>query len=415
MRPALVALDRLVGGGHGGDREAGDLDRLAVVDARPARGPTRSAASARCASGATSVDAGQRAQRVGVEVVGVRVRGGHDVDEAEPGRVDDELGHAHVRLVGVRVLARQRVGEVRVEQQVPPLPGHEEAALAQPPEVEAAAGGPHVGEERLAGAQRADHGAHDPVPLTAMADGIVFTGERLDRAAERRADARLARRAGARARSRAPCWPATPASTSRPATSRASRCSRSRASTAAEPLLLGLDASGPVFAVDAEPSANGAAPSRSPPNGEGAADPATGTRALGLRAAAASLPQADAGLAAHAAALVNWHRRHRHCSVCGARDRRGRGRDRAPLPELRHRPPPAHRPGGDHARHRRRPRAARPPADLAGGPLLGARGLRRAGREPRGGGRPRGARGGGRRGRPAGVLRAPSRGRSRAR
>ena len=29
-------------------------------------------------------------------------------------------------------------------------------------------------------------------------------------------------------------------------------------------------------------------------------------------------PTPTRGLAAHAAALVNWHRRHRHCSVCGA-------------------------------------------------------------------------------------------------
>jgi NAD+ diphosphatase len=63
-----------------------------------------------------------------------------------------------------------------------------------------------------------------------------------------------------------------------------------------EPLLLGLDGDGPVFAVEAAP----------------------GTDMLGLRAAAAVLPAEDAGLAAHAAALLNWHRRHRHCSVCGA-------------------------------------------------------------------------------------------------
>jgi NAD+ diphosphatase len=68
---------------------------------------------------------------------------------------------------------------------------------------------------------------------------------------------------------------------------------------AAEPLLLGLDDAGPVFAV----------------HGDGL-EPA-GTRPLGLRDAAASLPQADGGLAAHAAALVHWHRRHPHCSVCG--------------------------------------------------------------------------------------------------
>jgi NAD+ diphosphatase len=72
-----------------------------------------------------------------------------------------------------------------------------------------------------------------------------------------------------------------------------------------EPLLLGLDAAGPVFAIDAD----------------GDADLGTGTRPLGLRAAAAALPPADAGLAAHAAALLNWHRRHGHCAVCGARTR----------------------------------------------------------------------------------------------
>ena len=98
-------------------------------------------------------------------------------------------------------------------------------------------------------------------------------------------------------------------------------------STASEPLLLGLDATGPVFAVDANGdsgapvsaadqrwTARGAIAAQ----GEGPPDPVTGTRPLGLRAAAAVLPHADAGLAAHAAALVNWHRRHRHCSVCGA-------------------------------------------------------------------------------------------------
>ena len=64
-----------------------------------------------------------------------------------------------------------------------------------------------------------------------------------------------------------------------------------------EPLLLGVDARGPVFA--AEPvEANGVL--------------------LGLRDAAATLPQADGGLAAYAAALLGWHRRHRFCANCGA-------------------------------------------------------------------------------------------------
>ena len=63
----------------------------------------------------------------------------------------------------------------------------------------------------------------------------------------------------------------------------------------ADPMLLGLDADGPVFAVEAP----------------------AGTEVTGVREAAAVLPAEDAGLAAYAAALLNWHRRHRHCSVCG--------------------------------------------------------------------------------------------------
>jgi NAD+ diphosphatase len=64
-----------------------------------------------------------------------------------------------------------------------------------------------------------------------------------------------------------------------------------------EPVLLGLDDRGPVFAVNAL---------------DGSAE------RLGLREAGALLPHAEAGLAAYAAALLNWHRRHPRCSVCGA-------------------------------------------------------------------------------------------------
>jgi NAD+ diphosphatase len=63
-----------------------------------------------------------------------------------------------------------------------------------------------------------------------------------------------------------------------------------------EPILLGLDDEGPVFAVEAD------------------GRPQT---LLGLREAGAALPHADAGLAAYAAALLNWHRTHRFCANCG--------------------------------------------------------------------------------------------------
>ena len=60
-------------------------------------------------------------------------------------------------------------------------------------------------------------------------------------------------------------------------------------------LLLGIDAHGPVFA----------------------AGPRDGEALTGLREAAATLPQADGGLAAYAAAMLGWHRRHRFCANCG--------------------------------------------------------------------------------------------------
>ena len=108
-----------------------------------------------------------------------------------------------------------------------------------------------------------------------------------------------------------------------------------------EPMLLGLDADGPVFAVEAPP----------------------GTDMTGVREAAATLPAEDAGLAAYAAALLNWHRRHRFCSVCGTPTTVGEGGILRSCPNC----------GAQH--HPRtdpvvimlvvdgRPRAARPPAD----------------------------------------------------
>jgi NAD+ diphosphatase len=66
------------------------------------------------------------------------------------------------------------------------------------------------------------------------------------------------------------------------------------------PILLGLDDEGDaLFAVDAP----GGAPA--------------GTGEIGLREAAAVLAHEEAGLVAQATALVNWHRRHPRCSVCG--------------------------------------------------------------------------------------------------
>ena len=143
---------------------------------------------------------------------------------------------------------------------------------------------------------------------------IVFTGERLDRAAERRTDPEWVAAQAASPNARAVL--AGDAGIHVTATSRGSRCCRWPRSTPTEPLLLGLDATGPVFAVDANGTRSGCRARRRSPlptaldrqgaiaaQGEGSPDPATGTRALGLRAAAATLPHADGGLAAYAAAL----------------------------------------------------------------------------------------------------------------
>ncbi len=94
----------------------------------------------------------------------------------------------------------------------------------------------------------------------------------------------------------------------------------------APPVLLGIDATGPVFAVDGGPPPE---PGRRPAflgaggrRGEPAPD-APGF--LGLRDAAQSLGQADGGLAAYAAAILNWHRSHGFCSNCAAETVVGEG------------------------------------------------------------------------------------------
>jgi NAD+ diphosphatase len=63
-------------------------------------------------------------------------------------------------------------------------------------------------------------------------------------------------------------------------------------------IFLGLDGERPLFATGAEP--------------------ADGGHPAGLREAASELPADQAALAAYAASLLSWHRRHRFCANCGA-------------------------------------------------------------------------------------------------
>ena len=187
----VVALDLVVRGRDGREREPGDLDGLAVVDPqRPSVHARRSITSSRCASGATIATSArhQRPQRVGVQVVGVRVRGRHHIDEPQL-RLHDELGHPLVRLVGVRVLAGERVRQVRVEQQMPALPGDQEAALAQPPQVQRA--GIRLRTSSSSASPDCSGRITDPQVYRSPGmgdDAITFTGEVLDRVAEHRGD-----------------------------------------------------------------------------------------------------------------------------------------------------------------------------------------------------------------------------------
>ena len=81
--------------------------------------------------------------------------------------------------------------------------------------------------------------------------------------------------------------------------------------------LLGIDERGPLFAVDEDPLREGRVPMVGSGGVRGEPPASSGEDRVPLRQAAARLPQAEGGLAAYTAALLNWHRRHRFCSACG--------------------------------------------------------------------------------------------------
>ncbi|HTW11853.1 MAG TPA: NAD(+) diphosphatase [Solirubrobacteraceae bacterium] len=74
-----------------------------------------------------------------------------------------------------------------------------------------------------------------------------------------------------------------------------------------QPILLGIEDGRPLFAADMSDSE---AEARIEATGVG--------RLVSLREAGLLLPQAEGGLAAYLVALLNWHRTHRFCAVCGA-------------------------------------------------------------------------------------------------
>jgi NAD+ diphosphatase len=85
----------------------------------------------------------------------------------------------------------------------------------------------------------------------------------------------------------------------------------------AEPLLLGLDDQGPVYAYDEDPPREGRVPMVGSGGVRGEPPEGSGGERLSLRQAAGVLSQEEGGLAAYTAALLNWHRRHRFCPACG--------------------------------------------------------------------------------------------------
>jgi NAD+ diphosphatase len=85
------------------------------------------------------------------------------------------------------------------------------------------------------------------------------------------------------------------------------------------PMLLGIDRAGPLFAVDEGPPVpDGTRPPLIGWAGRLGDVSATADGRVALREAVAALPQDEGGIVAYAAGLLNWHRRHRFCSVCGA-------------------------------------------------------------------------------------------------
>ena len=138
----FILLRPLVGRRHGVDFERSDRCELAGIEAPRQLGdsfqPVNDELAVRLCNDQfhLRIHAEQGNQRLGIEMVGVIMARGDNVNEVQPIRRDHRLGHPHMRLVRVRILLRQRIGQVRVEHQMSALPVQQKSALAEPPEME---------------------------------------------------------------------------------------------------------------------------------------------------------------------------------------------------------------------------------------------------------------------------------------
>jgi NAD+ diphosphatase len=151
--------------------------------------------------------------------------------------------------------------------------------------------------------------------VSILPTGVTFSGMTLDRASALRRDpqwlARLLRERGTRAVAASSDGVLLDEG---PATALPRFIMPGLEPDQADPILLGLEEGHALFALDLD-----------------ALEPAIrspllpGRRVAPLREAGAVLSQSEGGLAAYLVALLNWHRRHPHCSVCGALTAIGEG------------------------------------------------------------------------------------------
>jgi len=127
----------------------------------------------------------------------------------------------------------------------------------------------------------------------------TFAGARLDRAGQRRTDAAWLRERLADPASRALLVGSEGVFVDASSEPPRPLLVPLSAVSADDPVLLGVDDAGALFAVRFDGPFDGAAP-------------------MELREAGARMSQRDGGLVAYAAAITTWHATHPHCSRCGA-------------------------------------------------------------------------------------------------